>query len=311
MTPPEKLNDRQFRSLTGCSKDEFYKLLATFIITYQDMEWEAYQTNHKTRKRQPGGGRRGILDSYELRLYFILYFFKNYPTFDVLGANFDMCGTNAWENVQKLYPVLEKTLQNLNVCPARNFFDVEEFKDFMQEEEDIFIDATVRRHFRPADNEKQKEFYDGKKKAHTVKNTVISNAAKFILFLGFTVKGKIHDYALLKKEFDPSKSWFENLSVWIDLGYLGFKKDYESQEVNIPHKKPYKSKKNPNPELTPLQKKENRDISSVRVIVENAIGGFKRFRILVDTFRAKNTDLLDKSILIAASLWNFKLKFST
>ncbi len=129
------------------------------------------------------------------------------------------------------------------------------------------------------------------------------------MFLGLTVKGKKHDYALFKKEFDPSKNWFENLIVWIDLGYLGFAKDFEYKEVNIPHKKPRKSKKNPNPELTPEQKKENKDKSSIRVIVENAIGGFKRFRILTDTLRAKSYEFADKAILIAASLWNFKLKF--
>ena len=44
-------------------------------------------------------------------------------------------------------------------------------------------------------------------------------------------------------------------------------------------------------------------------MVENAIGGIKRFRILVDTFRAKSYELLDDAIFIAASLWNFKLEF--
>lgn len=138
---------------------------------------------------------------------------------------------------------------------------------------------------------------------------MITNALKFVLYLGLTVKGKEHDYSLLKKEFDPSKSWFENLKVWIDLGYLGFDKDYECEQVNIPHKKPPKSKKNPKPELSSEQKEENRLLSKVRVVVENAIGGVKRFRILVDTYRSKDWTLLDKAIYIAAGLWNFKLKF--
>ncbi len=309
MRPLSKLTDRQFKSMTGCSKEEFEKLLANFIITYHEMKWDFYFENEKQRERKPGGGSRGKLPDYESKLYFILYYLKNYPTFDVLGASFDMSGSKAWVNVQKLYPVLEATLRELNVCPVRNFRDIEEFREFLNGEDDIFIDATVRRHHRPKDYERQKEYYDGKEKAHTVKNTVISNALKFILFLGLTVKGKEHDYSLLKKEFDPSKSWFENLTVWIDLGYLGFVKDYECEQVNIPHKKPRKSKNNPNPELTAKQKEENKQISKVRVVVENAIGGIKRFRILVDTFRAKDSGLLDKAMFIAAGLWNFKLKF--
>ena len=144
---------------------------------------------------------------------------------------------------------------------------------------------------------------------HTVKNTIISNKEKKILFLGLTVKGKIHDFTLLKSEFYPNINWFEFFKIWIDLGYLGFEKEYVSKETNIPEKKPRKSKKNPNPKLTAEQKEQNRYISSVRVFVENAIGGAKRFRILIDIFRAKSYELLDKAIFLAASLWNFKLKF--
>ncbi len=170
MTAPKNLTERQFKSLTGCSKKEFYKLLATFIIVYEDEKEAEYQENKESRTRLPGGGNHGKLDSYETKLFFILYFFKNYPTYDVLGANFYMAGPNAWLNVQKLYPILEKTLQTLNVCPARNFHDLEEFLDFMQNEEDIFVDATVRRHFRPKDYQEQKEYFDGKKK-HTLSKT--------------------------------------------------------------------------------------------------------------------------------------------
>lgn len=164
MRSPAKLSERQFKSVTGCSKAEFEKLLANFIITYEDMKWDAYYENEDERERKPGGGSPGKLPDFESKLYFLLYFFKNYPTYDVLGANFDMSGSKAWENIQKLYPVLERTLQKLNVCPARNFHDLDEFRAFMSEEENIFIDATVREHYRPKDYEEQKEYYDGKKK---------------------------------------------------------------------------------------------------------------------------------------------------
>jgi len=309
MVSPEKLTQRQFKSLTGCSKEEFYKLLPNFMVAHSEMKWQKYDEEINKRQRKPGGGNPGKLNSFELKLYFILYFLKNYPTYDVLGAYFDMSGSNAYINVIKLYPVLEETLSTLKVCPLRNTFNIEELKDFLQGEEEIFIDATVRPHHRPCDDEEQKKLYDGKKKAHTVKNTVITNAKKVILFLGQTVAGKIHDYKLLKSEFDTEKDIFENLRIWIDLGYLGFEKDYNTDQTNMPHKKTRKSKNNPNPKLSSEQKNENKEISKVRVIVENAIGGIKRYRILTDTYRAKNADLLDKAILIAAGLWNYKLKY--
>ncbi len=75
-----------------------------------------------------------------------------------------MSGSKAWENVQKLLPILEATLKLLGVCPARDFVDIEELKKIMQGEEDLLIDTTVRPHFRHKNKKLQEEYYDGKKK---------------------------------------------------------------------------------------------------------------------------------------------------
>jgi len=92
----------------------------------------------------------------------------------------------------------------------------------------------------------------------------------------------------------------------VDLGYKGFKKDYEG-EVKIPHKKPRKSDKNPLSKLTSEQKDENTQKSQVRIFVENAIGGMKRYYILVNKFRNKKFYFEDDVIAIAAGLWNLRI----
>ena len=115
---------------------------------------------------------------------------------------------------------------------------------------------------------------------------------------------------MLQEEFPPSLPWFEKISVWIDLGYIGFAKDYKCDNLKIPFKKPYKTKNNPNPQLKTAQKMYNKSVSKTRVIVENAIGGIKRYNILVQRFRNKSDQLRDKAIFIAAGLWNFSKKFS-
>ncbi len=79
-------------------------------------------------------------------------------------------------------------------------------------------------------------------------------------------------------------------------------------EINIPHKKPRKSKANPNPTLTEEQKEENRAVSRVRVVVEHAIGGMKRFAILTQTFRNHKDNFVDTVAVIGAGLWNWKLR---
>ena len=83
--------------------------------------------------------------------------------------------------------------------------------------------------------------------------------------------------------------------------------DYVGEKIEIPHKKPRKSKKNPQPELTREQKNENQTVSRVRIFVENAIAGIKRFNILVHAFRNRKANMEDDVIALCAGLWNFLL----
>ena len=133
----------------------------------------------------------------------------------------------------------------------------------------ILIDVTERNHFRPKNNQLQKKYYSGKKKRHTVKNTLISDTKRRVIFLGRTFKGSSHDYKIFKKELPPSRLDFESVKIAVDLGYQGIKKDYSSaQQISIPNKKPRKSKENPNPSLTRKQKAQNKKMASKRVVVE-------------------------------------------
>jgi len=50
---------------------------------------------------------------------------------------------------------------------------------------------------------------------------------------------------MLKNEFSPEHQWFEAINVIVDLGYQGIKADYKGEQIDIPHKKPRKSKTNP------------------------------------------------------------------
>ncbi len=303
----EKQGERQFKSLTGLSKSEFKELSDVFSETVKETKQKRYNDYIEFFKRKPGNGAIGKLETGDDKLFFLLFYLKVYPTYDVMGFVFNMTGKNAHRNVTELLSILEKTLKKLNVLPKRGFEDDEQFREFMKKHKNIIIDATERSHHRKKDYIKQKKYYNGKKKDHTVKNTVISNSDKVILFLGFTVVGSTHDYSLLKQEFNPDLDWFSQLSVWIDLGYLGFGKDFNVKILKLPHKKPRKSKKNPNPRLEDWQKEENRMISKFRVLVENAIGGIKRYNILNAVYRNKNENMRDKVMSIAAGIWNLKL----
>ncbi len=128
-----------------------------------------------------------------------------------------------------------------------------------------------------------------------------------ILYLGISFSGRNHDYGMFKKEFDPGLNWFSVFNIFIDLGYQGFDNDFETKNLEIPHKKPRKSKHNPDPKLTQDQKDENKKMSGKRIIVENVIGGMKRFRCISDRYRNHIDELKDLLILLSAGLWNFNV----
>jgi len=132
---------------------------------------------------------------------------------------------------------------------------------------------------------------------------------KLIVFLGRTLRGHHHDYSRLKQEFPPELDWFTDLHVHIDLGYLGIRSDYRGDQLDIPTKKPRKSQKNPNPQLSDAQKVANKVLSQVRICIEHAIGGMKRYNILVHTFRNRIENFEDDVIGVCAGLWNLVLSY--
>ena len=49
---------------------------------------------------------------------------------------------------------------------------------------------------------------------------------------------------MLKTEFPPGHPWFENLHGLPDLGDQGILNDVVGENIEIPHKKPSKARKN-------------------------------------------------------------------
>jgi hypothetical protein len=132
---------------------------------------------------------------------------------------------------------------------------------------------------------------------------------KVLIFLGRTFSGHNHDYRMLKEELPPDGAWFTDVEVLVDLGDLGIQSDYQGERIALPHKKPRKSHTNPTPQLTEEQKAANTAVSRVRIFVEHAIGGLKRYNILGHRFRNHTANFEDDVIGICAGLWNLTLAY--
>lgn len=291
-------NPRAMSALTGVGPKEFNQLLPEFIKAWTNSK----RTQHRrgANIRAIGAGRKGFLVTMEEKLFYILFYYKCYPTYDLLSIIYDCNRSNACRRQFELGNLLEKTLGRKLVLPERKMRKLEEFFKAFPEAREVFIDGTERPVQRPKDKEKQKENYSGKKKKHTRKNIVITDKKKRIGFLSFTEGGKNHDFPMLKKYASPD-NMPKNIKKHLDLGFQGFQKQFPDHKVSMPRRKPK------NDELTEFSKKQNKKKSAIRVLVENALAGVKRLRIVTDVFRNKKKNFDDQAMLISCGLWNYHL----
>jgi len=297
-------NDRLAKALIGITGKQFDELVPDFEKAHAEIQQERLEKGEI--KRASSGGVTGYLATFQIKLFFVLFYLKNYNTFDTLGAIFRLSSGDAHKHIDKLLPILARTLSNRGQLPANAFSTPEELRLALDSCLQVLIDATECPCVRPSDEVKQKKRYSGKKKRHTIKSMIVSTPTKMIIMVSLFVAGSTHDYALFKELFNPDLKWFEKLKVYVDLGFVGIVNDYNNKGIKIPYKKTRKSKKNPNPELTKNQKKFNKKQASIRVAIENAIAGMKAFHCLSHRIRNHLDIFINYFLSISAGIWNLK-----
>lgn len=288
-------NDRLLRALTGLNRQAFDELCEVFGTVYQ----EAVQSDFKLRKRARGGGRKARLQSMESKLFFILFYFKCYPTFDVLSFLFDLERGRANRWMHRLQGILETALGRKMVLPERKLESIEQFLERFPEVKEVILDGTERPVQRPKDAEEQKEHYSGKKKRHTRKHITGSTRKKRVILLTKARGGKIHDKRQLD-EADLVGNIPDAVRVEGDLGFQGLQNEFVN--IHLPHKKPRGK------ELSEAQKQENKAFSSQRVVCEHAHAGIKRYNAVAAIYRNRVPNFDDRLMLTATGLWNFYLE---
>lgn len=287
-------NGRLVRAVLGVTKQEFLALLPTFEqVVREDAE-------AKKRKRAVGGGCNGKIKQARKKLFFILLYVKAYPTFDVAAFMFASSKSRTHMWAHNILPLLEKTLGRKVVLPKRRISSPEEFFAAFPGVKEAMIDGLERPTQRSRKNKTQRKHYSGKKKRHMRKNLVITDKKKRILVLTPSKHGKVHDKKLSDKALAVVRVPKE-VALLADTGFVGIDKQHSN--TLIPKKKPRGG------ELTDDDKAMNRLISSVRIGVEHAIGGMKRFRSVSEIYRNKK-GWDDKLVNVAAGLWNFHIQMT-
>lgn len=283
-------DSRTLKALIGMGAVEFATLLTTFTRVLEQ------QALSQPRLRAPGGGFKGVLDSPRKKLFFVLFYLKVYPTFDVLGALFAKPRGRSCESIHLLLPLLEKTLGQRCVLPLRRINSVEAFRQRFPQVSDVMMDGVERPIARPARAKRQSRHYSGKKKSHRRKNIVLSDAKRRVLVLTPSKPGRRHDKNLVDRT-QMMQHIPADVGVIVDTGFQGVK----HPNLFIPQKA---TKKRP---LTPEDRANNRYISSQRIVVEHAIGGMKRYGAMSQVLRNKLGEFEDRVAVVSAGLWNHHL----
>jgi len=285
----------KFLAMTGYTVAEFQALLPSFRSAFA-AHVETHTLDGKPRRQRAYSSyRNSPLPTMEDKLLFILIYLKQGTTQEMHATLFgmDQPVANVW--IHLLHPILNQALATLGELPAR------EPGTFVPEAEPVFIffqDGTERSIPRPTDPEAQQTYYSGKKKQHTIKNIVVINPRSRIIFLSQTCEGKKHD----KKAADEAAFALPSGSVLFqDTGFQGF--SIAGVIIIQPQKKPRGQ------ELTTEDKENNRAIATIRIQVEHAIGGVKRYRIVKDKIRNWKQGFRDQVMETCCALHNFRLKF--
>ena len=243
------LYKRQFRYLTGVSPEIFTQMTLRLFPAWEQL------CRRKRRSGRPFG-----VGGLEDHLLVMLILYRCHITQDFLALLYGVDKATISRSLRRIEKLSRRTLG----VKCRITVSEEEARA-------LLIDATEQPVQRP--KRKQKSWYSGKKKRHSIKNEIITTEAGRIVAVSPSAPGTVHDITIRRRGPPLPK----NAHAYADSGYQGYQDDHPS--LDMPYKKPKKGK------LTKEEKEYNHALSRFRVRVEHVIGRMKKFRILADRFR--------------------------
>ena len=152
----------------------------------------------------------------------------------------------------------------------------------------------MQRNVRLRDLKKQRRYYSGKKKKHTLKLQILADAKTSDIICIAVSHGKTHDFNLFKESKLHIRPTIELLA---DKGYLGMLRLHKNSTLPVKASKKHK--------LTAEEKAYNRMISKRRIYIEHINRYIKRFRILSSRYRNRRKRFGLRASLICG-IYNFQ-----
>lgn len=279
--------EKQYKATTALSRKEFDHLYDYFQKYYVPKPANPY----------PGTPQPVLTDRQEA-LFFVLHYLKAYPTLECMGLYFGMGVRTVLDYLKRTKVCLRAALEEMGQIPPSLLTSQQDFDKAFEGGGYLLLDATEVRANRSKDGDGQRFTYSCKKKQHTRKVLIIADFKRVIHYVGKLWNGKAHDKCLY--DYELSGLSYAGKGRLADLGFHGLQADGEQDPVLLPWKKSRGGK------LSEQEKEDNRFLASVRVRVEHAIGGMKRFFILRHTHRFHYNRSTYQALQLCAGLWNFK-----
>jgi hypothetical protein len=299
MVSYQKLCQRpsSFKSLTGLSVAEFDALYAEFAPAWAAAEEQ--RLLQRVRQRAIGGGRRYAL-STPTQLVMVLMWLRLYLGTEALGTLFEVDKSTISRNTRRALSVLRALSQRefgWPDPPAKG--EGKTLGQALQDYPDLaaVLDTTEQPVQRPKDKAREQRYYSGKSHRHTCKNALVVNQHGLIRAVTPTTPGAVHELTHLRQS-GVLAQLPKQVAVVADAGFDGLYKDLPDHSVATAHKA---QRHHP---LTPDQRAINRELSALRVIVENVFAHLKHFHILADRFRHQVERCHSEVFWVVAALVN-------
>lgn len=286
-----------FRRLTSFTVEEFRTLVEKLRPEWIRRERE--RLTRPNRKRAIGQGHP-YAGSFETMVFVVVMYLRTSSGNALLSALFgiDEVTIRSWR--KRIAPLLADRFIPSTVIGGRErrINDIDEFMRLYPEIKEIIGDGSEFKIQRP--KRKQGKNYTGKSRRHVKKTVLVINRTDG-LFLGRTKvrPGSVHDKRILDEDplhrrLDKHVEMLKRMdSAWTgedpSLGWVVNKRGRRNHP------------------LTNQEKKENKKLSKIRIIVEHAIRRLKVFRRFAETVVIRQKGAFDALLDAVMNLANFKV----
>jgi DDE superfamily endonuclease/Helix-turn-helix of DDE superfamily endonuclease len=225
------------------------------------------------RRRAHGGG-----DDFDLavadQLLLTVVWLRQYPTQECLGYLFGVSDSTALRAVRRCLPLLEKSGKDTMRLPDPGKGRRRDLPALLKQTPElaVLIDSFEQRTHRP--KRRQRAYYSGKKRAHTLKSQVAVEEDGRVVDVGESRPGPWADLKVFRRSGLAGRLARAGVGALGDLAYLGVDGLVKGLRGATPRRKP-RGKDRP-----PEDRRYNRAFARRRIRVEHAIGRLRRYQAL-------------------------------